>query len=250
MFILSILDHTAERQALEERLKGQPDIHLDFANSDESLPDICRQTEPDVLILNGHYDEVSARYLIRHLQGESTSILPERILILSDNPGAETALELPTGVQGFWISMSQLPKALSEDFTDEPQAQTPSILHITDDRFLQKVISDLIHRETSYNLLSASSGLQGLEIYRSDHPDLILTDWDLPDIDGIELCRRIKVEYADTRTEVALFSSFADEHLIEEAYRVHAKAYIVKPVKPELLLRKIKRILDHEPAVQ
>jgi len=247
MFVLAVLDSTDQRKNIQKRLSVVSGLHLDFALSDEDLSELCLQTEPDVLIFAAHYEDVSAKFLVHHLQGESQTALPERILIVSETPETEERFKFPSSVQGWWIRENQLPAALTEDLSLSEPEETASllrILHISDDRLLQKVISDLIHKQTRYVLETASNGNQGLDIYQSFHPNLVLTDWDLPDIDGIEICRRIKMDFNDSKTCVAIFSSFTDEHLIEEAYKVHAKAYIVKPVAPDLFIQKIRKLLE------
>lgn len=248
MFILAIIDSPEQRRDIRQALPS-PDLQVDFAGSDEDLAELCRQTEPDLLLMRSQYAEVSAKYILKHLPAGADETLPEKIIVLAE-PGEENFDFLVTpSIHAQWIRPAQLPACLrGEPVSDEPEAEPPTdpkrILHITDDRLLRKIVADLIHTQTSYALASAANGEEGMKLHDSFKPNLILTDWDLPDIDGIELCRRIKVDQKDNGVVIALFSSMTDEHLIEAAYKAHAKAYILKPVKPDLLLHKIVKMMD------
>lgn len=249
MFILAVIDSPDQRHQIQQSLAVQ-DFQIDFIGTEENLADLCKQTEPDVLLMRSQYGEVSAKYLLKHFSPEAYDSLPERIVVLSE-PGEEDFDFLVTpGVQAQWIRPTHLlPFLLGEGMPEETEspsapAEPKRILHISDDRLLRRVIADLIARQTPYHLESASTGAEGLMRHTAFRPHLILTDWDLPDIDGIELCHRIKVELADRAVVIALFSSMTDEHLIEAAYKAQAKAYIVKPVNLDLLLHKIVKMIE------
>ncbi len=249
MFILAVIDASERKQEIRLALAAQ-EFQIDFAGSEEDLAELCKQTEPDVLLMCSQYADVSAKYILKHVSADAVDSLPERILVLAE-PGEENFDFLVTpGIHAQWIKPTQLlPCLRGETLSDEdepPTVQDPPkrILHITDDRLLRRIVSDLIQRQTSYILESASTGEAGLKLHETFKPNLILTDWDLPDIDGIELCRRIKVDQGDTQVTIALFSSMTDEHLIEAAYKAHAKAYILKPVNPDQLLHRIVKMMD------
>lgn len=248
MFILAVIDTPEQRQEIQNLLASQK-FQIDFAGSEEDLGDLCRQTEPDALLMYSQYADVSAKYILKHLPTEAYDNLPERIIVLAASGEENFDYLVTPGVHAQWIRPTHvLPCLLGEAISEEPESPETTvapkrILHITDDKLLRKIIADLIRRQTPYTLESAATGEEGLKLHQSFQPNLILTDWDLPDIDGIELCRRIKVDLNDHQVIIALFSSMTDEHLIESAYKAHAKAYILKPVKPDLLLHKIEKML-------
>lgn len=249
MFILAVIDSSEQKLEIRKILTSQ-EMQIDFIDSEDDLAELCRQTEPDVLLMRSQYADVSAKYILKHLSPDAFDSLPEKIIVLAE-PGEENFDFLVTpGIQAQWIRPANLIHKLLSDTIDdetetEPDRDAPKrILHITDDRLLQRIVADLIHLQTPYELETASTGEEGMRLHGTFVPHLILTDWDLPDIDGIELCRRIKVDQKDNSVIIALFSSMTDEHLIAAAYKAHAKAYIVKPVKPDLLLHKIVKMLD------
>lgn len=249
MFVLAVIDSPEERQEILRALATQ-NFQIDFVGPEEDIAALCQQTEPDVLLMRSQYADVSAKYLLKHFSQDAYDSLPEKIVVLAE-PGEENFdfLVMP-GIQAQWIRPANLLSwLLGETSFDEsdplPVADPPKrILHISDDRLLRRIVADLVRRQTSYHLESAATGQEGLQLHQTFKPNLILTDWDLPDIDGIELCHRIKVELGDRNVIIALFSSMTDELLIEAAYKAHAKAYILKPVNPDLLLHKIVKMMD------
>ncbi len=247
MFILAVIDSPEQKHEILQALSTE-NFQIDFAGPEEDLSTLCRQTEPDVLLMRSQYEDVSAKYILKHLSAQAEDCLPEKIIVLA-KPGEENFDFLVTpGIQAQWIRPSQLLSCLNgETLSDEEPLHDSApkrILHISDDRLLRKIVADMILKKTPYALQSASTGAEGLSLHETFKPDLILTDWDLPDIDGIELCHRIKVDLGDGGVTIALFSSMTDEHLIEAAYKAHAKAYIMKPVNPEQLLHKIVRMIE------
>lgn len=249
MYVLAIIDTNADRRNLKQLLENAG-VQVDFAGSEEDFVALCRQTEPDTLLFKSHYDDVSARFLLKHLSPDDRDVIPERILVLSTPDEGYSEQQISSGISAHWIMPELLLKYLSGDVSelsalgDSEELPSKKVLHISDDRLIRRIVSDMIASKTSYELKSAPNGREGLALYQDFKPHLILTDWDLPDIDGIELCRHIKTELMDTHVVIALFSSMTDEHLIEEAYKAHAKAYILKPVKPELLLSKIIKMVE------
>ena len=79
------------------------------------------------------------------------------------------------------------------------------ILVVDDNEELLGAISRLLEMQ-GYTALTAKSGEEALEIAGKDLPDLILLDWILPGIDGIEVCRRLKSEEATKGIMVLLVS--------------------------------------------
>lgn len=250
MFILAVIDSPEQRHQLHQILAPQK-FQMDFAGSEEDLVELCRQMEPDALLMRSEYTEVSAKYILKHLPSNASEVLPEKVIILTESGAEDYDFQAAHGIHAQCIHLAHLiPCLLGEPIPEDAESSSAGslpqkkILHISDDRLLRKVVADIISRQTSYHLESAVNGEEGIKLYTTFQPDLILTDWDLPDIDGIELCRRIKMEQHDETVRIALFSSMSDEQLIEAAYQAHAKAYILKPVKPELLLSKIVKMLE------
>ncbi|MCG2722107.1 MAG: PAS domain S-box protein [Thermodesulfovibrionales bacterium] len=127
------------------------------------------------------------------------------------------------------------------------------ILCVDDDPELLFINSSLL-RHAGHEVLEASNGREGLSLVRKEHPDLILLDVMLPDINGIDICRQIKADPDLAGTYVMLISGM-EISSEKQAYGLDegADGYIVRPVSGHELLSRIQamiRIKDAETALR
>jgi signal transduction histidine kinase len=100
-----------------------------------------------------------------------------------------------------------------------------------------QVVGTLLRRE-GYRIVPATSGAQALERVRAETPDLILLDLMMPDMDGLEVCRRLKADALTLPIPVIFLTASNEmEHLVQ-GFEVGAVDYVTKPFNaPELLAR-------------
>lgn len=112
------------------------------------------------------------------------------------------------------------------------------ILLIDDEQAIVRVLSISL-RSDGYEVVSALSGEEGLEFFRRDKPDLVLTDIRMPGMDGIKVLRQIKEESPDT--EVIIITGHGDVDNAIEALKFGASDFINKPVRDKILAVAIQR---------
>ena len=95
-----------------------------------------------------------------------------------------------------------------------------------------------------YQVSSAANGKEGLETARREVPDLVLTDVMMPVMDGLELCRRLKSDMATSHIPVLLLTARDMDESRADAYKSGADGYIVKPFNEEVLLARVKNLID------
>ena len=112
------------------------------------------------------------------------------------------------------------------------------ILVVDDDRLNIEIIHEIL--DGGFRLASAMSGAEALETAAAFHPDVVLLDIMMPDMDGYEVCRRLRADESLSLTKIILVS--AKQMLSDriEGYRSGADDYITKPFDPEELLAKVK----------
>jgi diguanylate cyclase (GGDEF)-like protein len=99
--------------------------------------------------------------------------------------------------------------------------------------------------EDNYDLLAATSGVDALEIIdEEDNIDLILLDIMMPDMDGYEVCARLKENEKTKDIPVIFITAKSSDDDIEKAYSVGGNDYITKPFKPKELTSRIRRELQ------
>jgi DNA-binding NtrC family response regulator len=111
--------------------------------------------------------------------------------------------------------------------------KTEHILIIDDDNFITDSLSDFL-REKQYNVQAASNGQEGLDRFEEMHPTMVLLDQELPDISGLEVCRRILA--IDPATKIIFITAHATVRYAVEAMQAGAFNYLSKPFALEELL--------------
>lgn len=125
----------------------------------------------------------------------------------------------------------------------------PHVLVVDDSRLAARVIERFLKEKqiTTRHVASIAElfGLRGqVSILRELIPELILLDIYMPEMDGLDVLRKLKVRKEVARVPVLILSSTTDEATIEEAMNLGAEGFIQKPVIPEKTLAVLKQICD------
>ena len=128
------------------------------------------------------------------------------------------------------------------NYVNAPESKTAKILIVEDHPDLQTFLVDSLQEQ--YQIQTASDGLQGLTIALEQIPDLIVSDVMMPQMDGFELCRRIKQDERTSHIPVILLTAKVDTAARLEGLNLGADAYLAKPFLIEELQIRIKRLLD------
>jgi len=118
----------------------------------------------------------------------------------------------------------------------------PKIMIVDDAAFMRMMIRENLKKEGFSDFLEAENGLEAVELFEEQHPDLVLLDITMPEMDGITALREIKEKHPDSK--VVMCSAMGQENMVIESIRLGALDFIVKPFKPERLLQAVKNILD------
>ena len=95
-----------------------------------------------------------------------------------------------------------------------------------------------------YEVISAFDGQEGLDVAKKEKPDLIILDLMLPKMDGYKVCGLLKKDARYAKIPVIIFTARAQEEDVKLGEEVNADAYIIKPFEPQVLLAKIKELLN------
>ena len=100
-------------------------------------------------------------------------------------------------------------------------------------------IDILLELLSEYDIAVATDGQSALEIVDDEKPNLILLDIMMPEMDGYEVCQRLKEREETKDIPVVFITAKTDEDSIEKAYSIGAMDYVTKPFKPRELLAKV-----------
>lgn len=119
---------------------------------------------------------------------------------------------------------------------------SPKILVVDDERDILEFIKYLLEKE-EYLVATASDGQEALKKSKEFKPDIILMDVMMPKMDGIEACRQIRLNSESKNIFILFLTARAEEYSEIAGFEAGADDYIHKPVKPRILLSRIKAIL-------
>jgi len=119
-----------------------------------------------------------------------------------------------------------------------PEPRAATLLIVDDKPQNLRLISDFL-AEQGFDLMLTRSGAQALEKIDLETPDLVLLDVTMPEMDGFEVCRRLKDNPRTAALPVIFMTALDDTAHKVEGFRLGAVDYITKPIQREELLARI-----------
>jgi len=116
------------------------------------------------------------------------------------------------------------------------------VLYVEDNEYNRKIVRQLLSR-TSYRLLEAMDGEEGIAMAQRELPDLILMDVQLPKLSGLDATRRLRADPRTSHIPLVVVTSFALSGDGQRAMDAGASAYLAKPYSPRDLLALIRKLL-------
>lgn len=160
-----------------------------------------------------------------------------------------TVEDLLTSSASFASSVSEsssLNDALSIGEEEKPgksyDPSKTSVLIIDDNADIRSYVHGLLH--TDYTVIEAADGSEGIRKAMRYVPDLIISDVMMPGIDGIECCRRLKSELQTCHIPVILLTACSLDEQRIQGYDGGADSYISKPFSSQLLLARVRNLID------
>jgi two-component system phosphate regulon response regulator PhoB len=116
------------------------------------------------------------------------------------------------------------------------------VLIVDDDPDILRLVSFNI-AEAGFDVVTASTGRQALEMVQKQPPDLIILDLMLPDVDGMEVCRTLRQQNLPRRIPILMLTARGDEIDRVVGFELGADDYVAKPFSPRELVLRVKSIL-------
>jgi YesN/AraC family two-component response regulator len=103
-------------------------------------------------------------------------------------------------------------------------------------------MSRLLLGASGYSVVTAEGGEEGLEVFRREKPDIVITDMKMPGMDGLAILDEIKKE--SPATEVIVITGHGDSDLAEQAANHGSGGFIHKPIRKKILDEELKKAED------
>ncbi|MEO7096220.1 MAG: response regulator [Polyangiales bacterium] len=222
------------RRALEP-LGHEVDL---FAGVDAASHGVAR--EHAALVVAPVVDRVSAAVALKAIRSASAlgDAFPRAIVVSLDELSRTRARD-----DGFEASLG-IPFQIEELLaTIERQARGRPRVLLVDDSEIVRRHTGAILTEAGYDVTLAFDGEEGLAKCRSERPDLVISDVEMPRRDGFSLCTAIKSDPTLERLPVILCTSLGEASDLEKGFDAGADDYLVKPVIAEELVSRLQAIL-------
>jgi two-component system chemotaxis response regulator CheY len=114
---------------------------------------------------------------------------------------------------------------------------THTILIVDDDPMIRKLITTTLQDVAGYRLREAGDGIQAIEAAVEVRPEIVFLDHDMPRLNGIETCRRLRSDPATAGATIVMLTAMSDGPHRDRAVDAGADLFLTKPFSPLRLLR-------------
>nr|WP_319488399.1 response regulator [uncultured Caproiciproducens sp.] len=115
------------------------------------------------------------------------------------------------------------------------------IMLVDDAAFMRMMIKNTLQQNGYTEIVEAENGEKAISLYTAEKPDLILMDITMPVMDGLEALKHLRD--MDGNIKVVMCSAMGQEAMVVEALKLGAKDFIVKPFKPDRIMKTVNGIL-------
>ncbi len=198
---------------------------------------------PDLILLDLVMPKKNGEEVLAELKADP--ILKNIPIIVISNSGQQSEIEkvVMLGVKDYIIKaqfspdevMQKVRKYLNLEYTEKAPgvikedivSKNIKILLAEDDKFLSSLVAQRLTKE-GFRILSATDGNQVLKIFNENKPDLVLLDIIMPEMNGIEVLKKIRSNKDNNDVIIIIFSNLGQEHEVEEAKNAGADDFLVK----------------------
>lgn len=121
-------------------------------------------------------------------------------------------------------------------------AAAKKILVVEDERDILHLVKHYLEKE-GFRVRTATTGPEGLQAARSEHPDLLILDLMLPEMDGLEICKRLRSDQQTASLPIIMLTAKAEESDTVIGLELGADDYVTKPFSPKTLVARVKALL-------
>ncbi len=120
----------------------------------------------------------------------------------------------------------------------------PKVLVVDDSATIRRIVKNTLERIGYTDVVEAENGIDALTKLKEGDISLVLTDWNMPEMDGITLVKSIRASDKFGTVPVIMVTTEAEKNEVMEALQLGVNDYIVKPFTPDILKEKIEKVMN------
>lgn len=118
------------------------------------------------------------------------------------------------------------------------------IITVDDSSTMRRIIKNTLQKLGFASVLEAGNGIEALEVMAKNKIDMIVTDWNMPEMDGLTFVKTVRQKDQYKETPILMITTEAAKEDILTALRSGVNNYVVKPFTPDTLQEKVFKLLD------
>jgi CheY-like chemotaxis protein len=126
--------------------------------------------------------------------------------------------------------------------TDSAPNSRRSVLVVDDDPFIRKLIATTLEDVAAIDLHEAGDGIEAIDVARARRPTLVFLDVNMPALDGIDACRRLREDPITREATIVMLTAAQGDNVERRAEDAGADLFLTKPFSPLDLLRLVDRL--------
>ncbi|HWP65799.1 MAG TPA: ATPase, T2SS/T4P/T4SS family [Candidatus Limnocylindria bacterium] len=133
----------------------------------------------------------------------------------------------------------------SDEATPSGPPRTYKALVVDDNVDLRHLVRTTLERAgLGLSVVTAQNGAEALELAALERPDVVIMDLQMPEMDGVETCRRLRAHEATAFVPILMLTAMGDEEHLTRAFEAGVDDYLVKPLQREQLVLRVRRMLE------
>lgn len=242
---------------LDNAFKFTPDggsIELEIVKEDFLQDIICIRVKDSGI---GIPSEDMERIFDKFYQGKNTSLMDKRgtgiglsiVKQFVEMQGGSITIDSKIGEgSNFSLFFSVISSFQKVELQSDVSFGKPTLLVAEDNSDMREYIK--LNLQTEYNILEANDGGVAWEMIKAYIPDVIISDILMPQMDGLELCRKVRAEFQTEHIPIILLTAMPADLRLKESLEAGANSYITKPFSIKVLRLKIGAILADRKRMQ
>ena len=124
----------------------------------------------------------------------------------------------------------------------QPALETLTVLVVDDAAMIRKLVREVLKSLGFVNIVEANSGRQAIQLLTNTNFDFIITDWRMPDMDGIEIVRHVRGER--NKIPIVMLTGNTEAYYVKTAIGAGVNGYLLKPFSAEQLVKRIRTLIE------
>ena len=258
---LSILlvEPSSTQQKIIAKHLAQEDIHnVEFADSLQHAQEILALRVPDLVASALHYKDGNAMTLVQQLKSDPRTEDIPFMLVSSEHrkqqleefrqSGVVAILPKPFSNKDLGVAINSTLDLLTADELELSyfDVQSLRVLVVDDSKLARKFVSRVLNSLGIERLTEAADGSEAIALLKENMYDLVVTDYNMPEVNGKELTEYIRTQSEQSHIPVLMVSSEANETHLANIEQSGVNAMCDKPFEPENVRKILYRLLEGE----